>query len=430
MGDGLRIFVFCFLINLPCYLLCCVPFFPKLKVQKRTIITMIAATTLCVAAYYSLRDHFLPHMQWLDSIVIILFYIIYLVQYVLSFNISLPKLLYIFMVVQAYSNIINVTAKYINVKIYPEDEYVIAAVPYSCIILGMLLVTSPLLYRFFKTGIQPAVDKLEDRSFWMLCITPFLFLVINVFYVSFFIDNVNNDGFFFIYILVLLTGFLTYFITFRAVLDSSQRVMLEADMRNMEHQIRLQAVNYRQLTGNIEQVRAARHDMRHHLAVLTGYAEGNDMEGLKAYLQEYLESLPDDNEPSICQNYAVDTIVRYYLSRARRAGAEIDVKIVLPQNVGILDIELCIVFGNLFENAAQSIERQKTGKKFINARCSSTEDKIVITLDNSADYQRSIKPGVGLTSVKAVAERYNGGVRFEQEENMYKSSVLLLIPRE
>lgn len=97
---------------------------------------MIATTTLCVAAYYSLRAYFLPDMQWLDSIVIVIFYIIYMAEYIMSFRISLPKLLYIFMVVQAYSNIINVTAKYINVKIFPEHAEVIAAVPYSCIILG------------------------------------------------------------------------------------------------------------------------------------------------------------------------------------------------------------------------------------------------------------------------------------------------------
>lgn len=389
---------------------------------------MIATTTLCVAAYYSLRDYFLPDMQWLDSIVIVIFYMIYMAEYIMSFRISLPKLLYIFMVVQAYSNIINVTAKYINVKIFPEDAKVIAAVPYSCIILGMMVVTSPLLYRFFKKGIEPAVDELEDGHFWMLCITPFLFLIINVFYISFFIKNINNDGFFFIYILVLLTGFITYFITFRTVLDSYKRVRMEADMRNMEHQIRLQSVNYRQLTGNIEQVRAARHDMRHHLAVITGYAEGNDMEGLKSYLKDYLKSLPDDYEASICRNYAVDTIVRYYLSRARKAGAEIDVKIVLPQYAGIPDIELCIVFGNLFENAAQSTERQKTGRKFIHSRCTSSDGKIVITVDNSTDDQTSAEAGMGQTSVKAVAERYNGGVRFEQEENIYRSSVLLLVP--
>lgn len=429
MGDSVRIFVFSFLINLPCYLLCCVPFFPKLKVRKRTIITMIVSTTLCVAAYYALRNYYLPQHQWLDSFVIVLFYIIYMVEYILSFRISLPKLLYIFMVVQAYSNIINVTAKYINVKIFPEDERVIAAVPYSCIILGMMLVTSPLLYRFFKKGIEPAVDELGDRSFWMLCITPILFLIINTFYVWFFIQNVNNDGFFFIFLLVLLTGFLTYFITFRTVLDSSKRVRLEADMRNMEHQIKLQAVNYRQLTDNIEKVRAARHDMRHHLAVIMGYVEADDKEGLKEYLKNYLKSLPDDNEPSLCQNYAVDTIVRHYISRARRAGAEIDVKIVLPRNAGIPDIELCIIFGNLFENAADSIEKQKQGRKFIYARCSSAEGKIVLTLDNSTEGQVNPEAGIGLSSVRAVAEEYNGGVRFEQEGDVYKSSVMLLVPK-
>lgn len=388
---------------------------------------MIGGTTLCVAAYYTVRNYLMPDGRWLDSIVLIVFYLIYMLEYIIAFRISFPKLLYIFMVVQAYSNIINVTAKYIDVKLFPGDVNVMAAVPYSCMILGMMLVTLPFLYRLFEKRIQPAMDGLDDRSFWLLCITPVLFLIINVFYSWFYIENLNDDRIFSIYILVLLTGLLTYFVTFRAVLDSSMKVRLEDDMRNMEHQLSLQAANYRHLTDNIEGIKTARHDMRHHLTVIMGYAEAKDTEGLKKYLADYLKSLPDDNEQSVCLNYAVDTIVRHYLARARRAGAEIDVKIVLPQSVGIPDMELCIVFGNLFENAACSIEKQRAGHKFIHARCSAAQGKMILTLDNSTDSKEKSEPGVGQTSVKGVAERHGGCVRFEQEGDVYKSSVLLFI---
>ena len=106
---------------------------------------MIGGTTLCVAAYYTVRNYLMPDGRWLDSIVLIVFYLIYMLEYIIAFRISFPKLLYIFMVVQAYSNIINVTAKYIDVKLFPGDVNVMAAVPYSCMILGMMLVTLPFL---------------------------------------------------------------------------------------------------------------------------------------------------------------------------------------------------------------------------------------------------------------------------------------------
>lgn len=427
MRDSIRIFIFSFLMNLPYYLLCCVPFFPKLRVSKRTVITMIVSTTVFVGLYYALRNYLFPDGRWMEQIALPIFYLAYMVQYIYCFQINLPKLLYIFLVVQAYSNIINFTAKYIDVRLFPDDEMVLAATPYGCIALGIMALSFPFLYRFLKNKIQTSIDELEDRSFWMLCITPALFLIINVIYTWIFIGKMNDAGIFFVYILVLITGFLTYFITFRTTLDSTKRARLEADMCSMERQLELQARGYRQLADNISEVRAARHDLRHHLAVITAYVEGNDEEGLKKYAADFLKNLPDDNEPFLCKNYAVDTIVRYYLSRARREGAEIDVKIVLSPNVGIPDAELCIVFGNIFENAANSIEKQKAGRKFIYSRCTAEAEKIVLILDNSTDAQKDFRPGVGLSSVKAVAERYGGGVRFERDGEIYRSSIMLLV---
>lgn len=429
MREGIRIFVFSFLMNLPYYLLCCIPFFPKLRVRKRTLVTMIVTTTLCVAGYYVLRNHFLPNEKWIEQIALPLFYLAYMVQYIYSFKISFPKLLYIFLVVQAYSNIINFTAKYIDVKLYPDNEYVMAAVPYGCMALSMITITFPFVYRFLKNKIQPSMDELENKSFWMLCITPVLFLIINMGYARIMIGNIQDSGSFFVYITILITGFLTYFVTFRTTLDSTVKARLEADMRNMEHQLKLQARGYMQLTDSIADVKAARHDLRHHLAVISAYVEDGDMDGLKEYLGAYRKNLPEEYEPSLCANYAVDTIVRYYLAQTRRAGAEIDVKIVLPGNAGIPDSELCIVFGNLFENAANSIQRQKKGKKFIYSRCTWEKGKIVLILDNSTDVLESSNPGIGLSSVKAVADRYEGGVRFEQDGDVYKSSVMLLLPQ-
>lgn len=60
---------------------------------------MITITTIFVSIYYVLREIYFPGQQWMDTIAVIIFYLIYMLQYLKAFNISLPKLLYIFLVV-------------------------------------------------------------------------------------------------------------------------------------------------------------------------------------------------------------------------------------------------------------------------------------------------------------------------------------------
>lgn len=54
-------------------------------------------------------------------------------------------------------------------------------------------------------------------------------------------------------------------------------------MQNIERQLSLQARGYMRLTNNIVETRATRHDLRHHLAVMNGFLESDDYEGLKVF---------------------------------------------------------------------------------------------------------------------------------------------------
>ena len=200
---------------------------------------------------------------------------------------------------------------------------------------------------------------------------------------------------------------------------------LEISRLRTENQLSLQMNRYEQIVENIEKARQARHDLRHHLSVISAYAENDNHENLKKYLADYLGGLPESEEPPFCQNHAVDAVLRHYLSRARAAGAEINVRINLPQRVGIPNSDLCIVFGNIFENAAKAMERQTVGRKYIKAICESDDGKIVLTVDNSTNIGEKPRNGLGLKSVEAVTKKSDGGVLFEQGSGVYQSSIML-----
>ena len=420
-----------FLLNTSHYILCSVPFFPDLRVKKRTILGMIIATSVVMAVVSSHLRVFVPNWRQLDMPITLLFYVIYLIQYICYFNISVFKLLYIFFLVQAYSTMLNVIGKFIDVSLFPAQLQGMEITSYALIVIGLMILTYPFLFLFFKNTFSKVFHEYPDRRFWKLCITPALFFAINMIYNAILLQQIFAEiELLVIFILILVTGFITYYLTLRTGVDIANFIQVRT---KMESQIALQAQRYKQLTETIEHTRAARHDLRHHLSVIASFVVGDDKAGLEKYLNEYMVNLPVDTISPLCQNYTVDVVARHYLAMAQQAGAELDIKIQLPQEAGIPDSVLCIVFGNILENAVKSCARQTAEHKFIRVRCETTNDHIVLVVDNSGDEipvksktDRYKDEGVGLCSVRSVAKQYGGTLNFKRKDGVYHTSVMMM----
>ncbi len=217
---------------------------------------------------------------------------------------------------------------------------------------------------------------------------------------------------------------LAYTIALNIKAEKRERETQTAQIK-MEHNLALQAQNYERLTEKIDQAKEARHDLRHHLSVIAALNEKDDRESLKDYLKEYVAAQAEEDQPPVCLNHAVDAVVRHYLSKAAKAGAQIDVQLSLPKEAGVPDADLTVVFGNLFENAANSILRQRMGEKFIIARCQWEPGRLVLTVDNSTDAPAKGKQGTGQSSVISLAQKHGGAARFEQEGSVYRASIML-----
>ena len=227
---------------------------------------------------------------------------------------------------------------------------------------------------------------------------------------------------------MLPTGTLLFMLAYMLILAANtaeKEREMELTKLRMENQLALQAERFEQLAESVEQSRRVRHDLRHHMSVISAYLEADNQTALMGYLADYTGSLPADDDPPYCLNLSVDAVVRHYLSRARNDGAVPDIRLQLPQRAGVSDADLCIVFGNIFENAALAVERQTEGEKFIMARCETDENKMVLTVDNSVDPLEKPREGIGLQSVTVVAERNGGGALFERNEGVFQSSVQL-----
>ena len=221
------------------------------------------------------------------------------------------------------------------------------------------------------------------------------------------------------------------------------REQLEANARSeaMERLLQIQRDQYTMLQSRIIENRRARHDFRQHLRVIQDCANRGDLEDLKSYLADYEKQHPTHSDRVYCNNYALNAILSFYADKAESAGIQFDIHIQLSDPPVIPETKLCVLLGNLLENALDACQTGCSGSEntppFIRLSAVQTgTSTLSITTDNTSAFSPtwmneklvSTKPagsGIGTESIRMIAEQYHGDARFEWRNRVFYASVLL-----
>ena len=105
------------------------------------------------------------------------------------------------------------------------------------------------------------------------------------------------------------------------------------------------------------QLRRQRHDLRHQLAAIQQMADTHP-EQLKEFISSLLDAIPAAPR-TYCENPAVNAVVSHYAARCQGQVLDVQIRLDLPQRLEwVTDGELCIIFGNLLENALEACPDQ------------------------------------------------------------------------
>ncbi len=220
-----------------------------------------------------------------------------------------------------------------------------------------------------------------------------------------------------------------------------QRIRLQESNEKSALLLTLQRQQYAELNENIEQARTARHDLRHHVNTISSLIEDRDYDRLREYVTQLSEALPVDRSIKICENYAANAILYHYIQKAQAHDVPIKVSFRLSNSSGISDSDLCVLLGNMVENAIEASSRISPDRRFITLYSLEEKDRIYITCDNSfsgeirsadgvllSSKRNFAALGIGLSSVRAVVAKYNGDIKIETEDSIFRLSILLTKP--
>ena len=316
----------------------------------------------------------------------------------------------------------------------PADGYTIMSSLAACVL------AVPLLCLFLKFFYMPVEQSMSAKESGYLCIPLAVLMVILAVVFSFmdYVDIITNPATFLLYLGLLLSVMVLYGVIFRMYRLSYERYTSNEKYLETRRQINIRDEQYRRICENIDSVRRQRHDLRHHMLLLSDFLENGDTEKAREYLRQYLEYSKSLKITKYCDNPVVNMLVSHYGEIAKERGVDFSARIQIPAKLPIHDIDLSVLLGNLLENAVDASQWAPETKRVIKLNMILSGKMIAITVDNGFDgiikqcgekylSTKSEHRGLGLSSLADIAEKYGGGTEFRHEENMFYSSIMLCI---
>lgn len=195
--------------------------------------------------------------------------------------------------------------------------------------------------------------------------------------------------------------------------------------------------HYNEVENMYNTMRGWKHDYRNHLQAMKYLHSMNDMEGLKKYLEHLDEDLGKIEQVVKTGNPMTDAILNSKISLAMAR----DIQVIVDANVSIAltisEIDLCIIIGNLMENAIEASMHLKKEERFIRIYMDMKNTQLYMSFTNMTASKKRKKHygrfltskgdghGFGLVRVDDIVDKYHGYINRNSEDGAYSTEILL-----
>lgn len=232
-------------------------------------------------------------------------------------------------------------------------------------------------------------------------------------------------------ILILFIIIYLYDLISKSYIEKMQAKMIEREKTYYYQQAEL-------MQQSDSDLKKFRHDINNHLYVLNSMIKEDNKEA-KKYLEELTGKLKETFVYSNSGNIALDSIINYKLSEAKSKDIKVSSSIVLPENLNAEMEDMVTIFGNILDNALEATEKIQKDK-YMNLSVKYKVGTLFITLINSYDgniIHRNGKlqtrksddtiHGIGVKSVEATVNKYNGIVKINYDEKEFRVKIMLYV---
>ncbi|MCM1182242.1 MAG: GHKL domain-containing protein [Roseburia sp.] len=209
------------------------------------------------------------------------------------------------------------------------------------------------------------------------------------------------------------------------------------DRRIAAYQSELLATHYAEVENMYCRMRGWRHDYRNHIQVLKSYADLGALEDIRRYLDALDTDLNTVDMALKTGNKMTDVILNSKISLAKSKDIVVTADAHVAVALTTAEIDLCIIIGNLFDNAIEASMQLPKEERLIRVYMDMKNTQLYMSFTNRTASKKQQKEngrfrstkgqghGYGLVRIDTIVERYQGYISRNSEDGAFTTEILL-----
>ena len=208
------------------------------------------------------------------------------------------------------------------------------------------------------------------------------------------------------------------------------------DFRTEQFRSELMEHQYDEIKSVYMDMRGWRHDYHNHMQVMKAQLALGNTEEMGAYLDQLERELDRVDTFIRSGNLMVDAILNSKLTLARRQEVAVNCSAKAPERLSVEDVDLCVILGNLLDNALEACVQVEKEKRFLRLYLTVNKSQLYFSVQNAAkeepDFEASRyisrkrgNHGLGMKRVKAAVDKYDGYLNLANEPGIFAAEVTM-----
>lgn len=197
--------------------------------------------------------------------------------------------------------------------------------------------------------------------------------------------------------------------------------------------------HFENIQASMKTLRQWKHDYHHHTQAMQMLLENQQYSELNNYLVQFNSDFTNLTSMVSTGNPTLDAILSSKILIAKSHGITVEQTIFLPEKLSIPQTDLCIVLGNLLDNAIEACNKLKNQQQppYINITINIHKGMLYFKVVNSSNgiylfdnkklisTKKQPEHGYGFHNINKIVENYGGFFYYVPENNSFVATIMI-----
>ena len=235
-------------------------------------------------------------------------------------------------------------------------------------------------------------------------------------------------------VLLCISNYFVFYLFENHLKNEQTRVQLAFAKKQIDYQVDY----YKDMSLIQSEIRTLAHDMKHYMAGVWGFIKEGNLNEANACIESIVDKLKSADSVFDTGYPALDAMLRFKNQRMDSNSIRFDSFIALPEQISVDVMDLCVILGNGLDNAIEACANvQWKHDKYVRLSMSVKSRYISISIENPTEYVSvanriprtnktdTFSHGLGLNSIQAVTQKYDGSFNISCDNNVFKMAAML-----